>query len=93
MSSRACLESLPGVVDHRPGRDGEDGTDRGLDARRGVGHEPRSVGLDAHLDPRSPGRSAHEVDRGHVQGLTVVGERKRAQSLANGQGAIEIVVG
>src|SRR5918994_675959 len=93
VASWARLQSLPGAVDHRARRDREDGSDRRVDASGGAGNEPWAVRLEANLGARPLGRSPHGCDRAHVQDLIVVGERQRAQSLANGQGAIEIVPG
>jgi hypothetical protein len=89
----ARLQSLPGAVDHRPHSDREQGTDRSVDAPRGVGDEAGAVGLDANLGARSAARSAHGVDRALIRGLTVVGKGERLESLANGESAIEVAPG
>src|SRR5918995_1227535 len=91
VASWAGLESLPGTVDHRARGDREHGADRGVDACRGVGDEPRAVGLDENLGTRSLRSPAHGVDRAHIQDLIVIGKRKGAESLANSYSAIEVV--
>jgi len=81
--ARARLEPLPGSLARRGGHDRHQVGYRAVDAH-GIGHElGLAAGREADPHAGAAGRTLEPLDRGLVEGLAVVLEQQRPESLAH----------